>query len=76
MRALENCTLYTLWMDPALNTSAYIMPGLGDAGDRINGKDSNDDPRNIIRLIADYGSNISGLYRSQLRQIEKTVLGN
>ena len=76
VRALENCTLYTLWMDPALNTSAYIMPGLGDAGDRINGKDSNDDPRNIIRLIADYGSNISGLYRSQLRQIEKTVLGN
>ena len=76
VRALENCTLYTLWMDPALNTSAYIMPGLGDAGDRINGKDSKDDPRNIIRLIADYGLNISGLYRSQLRQIEKTVLEN
>lgn len=76
VRALENCNLYILWMDPVLNNSAYIMPGLGDAGDRINGKDSDEYPRNIIQLIADYGSNISGLYRSQLRQIEKTVLDN
>ena len=76
VRALDNCTLYTLWMDPVLNKDAYIMPGLGDAGDRINGKDSAEYPRNIIQLLADYGSNISGLYRSQLRQIEKTVLGN
>lgn len=76
VRALDNCTLYTLWMDPVLNDSAYIMPGLGDAGDRINGQDSQESPRNIIQLLADYGSNISGLYRSQLRQIEKTVLNN
>ena len=74
-RALENCTCYTLWMDPVLNTSAYIMPGLGDAGDRLNGCDTHDTPRNIIQLIADYGSNIAGLYRSQLRKIEQTVLG-
>ncbi|MBQ2314170.1 MAG: uracil phosphoribosyltransferase [Treponema sp.] len=74
-RALENCTCYTLWMDPVLNGSAYIMPGLGDAGDRLNGTDTHDSPRNIIQLIADYGSNIAGLYRSQLRKIEQTVLG-
>ncbi|MFA6936697.1 MAG: uracil phosphoribosyltransferase [Treponema sp.] len=74
-RALENCTCYTLWMDPVLNTSAYIMPGLGDAGDRLNGKDTHETPRNIIQLIADYGSNIASLYRSQLRKIEQTVLG-
>ena len=73
-RALENCTCYTLWMDPVLNTSAYIMPGLGDAGDRLNGKDTHETPRNIIQLIADYGSNIASLYRSQLRKIEQTVL--
>ena len=73
-RALENCTCYTLWLDPALNTSAYIMPGLGDAGDRLNGCDTKDMPRNIIQLIADYGSNIAGLYRSQLQKIEQTVL--
>jgi uracil phosphoribosyltransferase len=73
VRALDNCQVYTLWMDPALNESAYIMPGLGDAGDRINGKDSGQ-PRNIIQLIADYGSNIAQLYRSQLREIERTVL--
>ncbi len=76
VRALDNCTVYTLWMDPVLNSSAYIMPGLGDAGDRINGKDTEDTPRNIIQLIADYGSDIAGLYRSQLRQIERIVLGN
>jgi uracil phosphoribosyltransferase len=52
------------------------MPGLGDAGDRLNGRDNDENPRNIIQLLADYGSNISGLYRSQLREIEQTVLGN
>ena len=73
VRALEKCSVYTLWMDPVLNESAYIMPGLGDAGDRINGKD-NETPRDIIQLIADYGSNIAQLYRAQLRKIEDTVL--
>jgi uracil phosphoribosyltransferase len=73
VRAMENCQVYTLWMDPVLNESAYIMPGLGDAGDRINGRDA-ETPRNIIQLVADYGSNIARLYRAQLRQIEDTVL--
>lgn len=74
-RALSNCTCYTLWLDPVMNASAYILPGLGDAGDRLNGADDHAKPRNIMQLIADYGSNISGLYRSQLFEIEKTVLG-
>jgi len=74
-RALENCTCYTLWLDPVMNEKAYIMPGLGDAGDRLNGCDTKEAPRNIIQLIADYGSYISGLYRSQLYEIEKVVLG-
>ena len=64
-RALKNCTVYTLWMDPALNADAYILPGLGDAGDRINGVDE-----------ADYGATIAGLYRHQLRAIENVVLQN
>jgi uracil phosphoribosyltransferase len=75
VRALENCKVYTLWMDPVLNLSAYILPGLGDAGDRINGRDAEEAPRNIIQLIADYGSNIARLYRAQIREIEETVLG-
>jgi uracil phosphoribosyltransferase len=74
VRALDNCRVYTLWMDPMLNEAAYIMPGLGDAGDRINGRDAEDRPRNIIQLIADYGDNIARLYRAQLREIENTVL--
>lgn len=73
-RALENCSIFTLWMDPVLNSSAYIMPGLGDAGDRLNGMDSEETPRNIIQLLADYGSDIAGLYRSQLRRIENLIL--
>jgi uracil phosphoribosyltransferase len=28
----------------------------------------------MIQLIADYGSNIANLYRSQVREIERTVL--
>ena len=74
VRALDHCDVYTLWMDPVLNEQAYIMPGLGDAGDRINGKDRELYPRNIIQLVADYGDNIARLYRWQLREIESTVL--
>ncbi|HDQ14523.1 MAG TPA: uracil phosphoribosyltransferase [Sediminispirochaeta sp.] len=75
VRAIENAHVYTLWMDPVLNEDAYILPGLGDAGDRLNGEDLDRQPRNIIQLIADYGSNIASLYRSQVREIENTVLG-
>jgi uracil phosphoribosyltransferase len=74
-RALPEAEIYTLWMDPALNQKAYIMPGLGDAGDRINGNDSRERPRNIIHLLADYGSHVTGLYRDQVRRIEEIVLG-
>ncbi len=74
VRAIENVTVHTLWMDPVLNDRAYIMPGLGDAGDRINGRDEDDIPRDMIQLIADYGSSIASLYRSQIRTIESTVL--
>ncbi len=74
VRAIENISVYTLWMDPVLNEAAYIMPGLGDAGDRINGRDEDATPRDMIQLIADYGTNIAKLYRSQIRVIEDTVL--
>ncbi|MFO7850785.1 MAG: uracil phosphoribosyltransferase [Spirochaetia bacterium] len=76
VRALDNVKVYTLWMDPVLNDDAYILPGLGDAGDRLNGEDEEDMPRNIIQLIADYGANIAALYRSQVHKIEETVLGH
>jgi len=74
VRALDNCDVYTLWMDGVLNNNAYIMPGLGDAGDRINGRDAEANPRNIIQLLSDYGAGMANLYRSQLREIENTVL--
>lgn len=73
-RAIEEAEVYTLWMDPVLNSKAYILPGLGDAGDRLNGIDSREYPRNMMQLIADYGSTIVNLYRNQVREIEKTVL--
>jgi uracil phosphoribosyltransferase len=75
VRALDTAEIYTLWMDPVLNTKAYILPGLGDAGDRINGRDDGAKPRNIIQLIADYGTQIVSLYREQVRRVEQTVLG-
>ena len=73
--AIPEAEVYTLWMDPVLNDAAYILPGLGDAGDRLNGKDVGPKPRNMIQLIADYGTNINNLYRAQVREIEETVLG-
>ena len=74
VRSIENINVYMLWMDPMLNDSAYILPGLGDAGDRINGPDDGF-PRSMIQLVADYGANLASLYRSQVREIERTVLG-
>lgn len=76
VRALDNVDVYTLWMDPVLNEKAYILPGLGDAGDRLNGIDDEQTPRNMLRLLADYGPNILALYRSQVRKIEETILGS
>ena len=74
VRAVPEAEVYTLWMDPALNEKAYILPGLGDAGDRINGADRPESPRDIIQLIADYGTHVTSLYRDPIRQIEKVVL--
>ncbi|MDY5931668.1 MAG: uracil phosphoribosyltransferase [Candidatus Ornithospirochaeta sp.] len=74
-RAIPEAEVFTLWMDPVLNDSAYILPGLGDAGDRLNGVDQGPEPRNMIQLLADYGQNIVNLYRDQVIEIEKTVLG-
>ncbi len=69
-------SLYTLWIDPTINANSYILPGLGDAGDRLNGLDMPSGRRDIIQLIADYGTTISNLYRSQVRKIEASVLRN
>ncbi len=74
VRSIENVDVYTLWMDPVLNDVAYILPGLGDAGDRINGTDG-EYPRSMIQLVADYGANLASLYRAQVREVERTVLG-
>lgn len=73
IRAAKNCDIYTMWVDPALNDKAYILPGLGDAGDRLNGPDEGA-PKNMIRLISGYGTNIAGLYEAQVREIENAVL--
>lgn len=75
VRSVENADVFTLWMDPVLNDKAYILPGLGDAGDRINGQDQHY-RRDMIQLVACYGSNLVSLYRAQVREIERTVLGS
>ena len=74
VRAIPEAEVYTLWMDPVLNENGYILPGLGDAGDRLNGRDEGPRQRNMIQLIADYGSGIVNLYRNQVREIERTVM--
>lgn len=74
VRAIPEAEVYTLWMDPVLNERAYILPGLGDAGDRLNGVDGGH-PRGMVQLVADYGQQIVNLYRDQVRAIEERVLG-
>lgn len=70
IESIENLELYSLWMDPALNSNAYILPGLGDSGDRINGTDGS---RNIIQLIAHYGQQFASLYHDQIQAVEQSV---
>ncbi len=73
VRTMENCMCHTLWLDPVLNEQAYIVPGLGDAGDRLNGEDDPACPRRIMRLLADF-VHMHGLYTRQFHAIERTVL--
>ena len=61
-------------MRPVLHEKAYHLPGLGDAGDRLNAVDG-EKQRNMIQLIADYGQSIVNLYSDQVRESEKTGLG-
>lgn len=75
LRSNHNIHIYTLWVDPALNYKAYIMPGLGDAGDRLHGIDQDGKLRNVLQLIAHYGQNILQLYRAQVHKIEEVILG-
>ena len=37
LAADDDLTIYTCAIDDGLNENAYIVPGLGDAGDRIFG---------------------------------------
>ncbi len=77
LRVVRNNELvhnYMLWVDPVMNELSYILPGLGDAGDRMNMPDPPGRKRDIIELIADYGSAIANLYRQQIRAIESIVL--
>jgi uracil phosphoribosyltransferase len=69
-QAVEDCTVYTLWMDPCLNENAYICPGVGDYGDRCNGIDTKSQ---LIELIANYGTAIVGLYRKQIKEIDNVI---
>lgn len=74
VRNMENVHCYVLWMDPTLNERSLIVPGLGDAGDRLNLVDPPKITRNIVELIAGYDSAVTNLYRSQIRAIEAAVL--
>lgn len=74
VRNIDNAHCYVLWMDPTLDERAYVVPGLGDAGDRLNRPDPPGVKRNIVELIAGYDSSVTYLYRSQIRAIEAAVL--
>lgn len=75
VRGIPEAKLFTLWLDPYLNDAAYILPGLGDAGDRLNGRDPHDQPRNILQLLAGFGPATMDLYRDQVAALERVVLG-
>ena len=45
-------TIVTAGLDERLNEKGYIVPGLGDAGDRLYGVVSQADPRSGVRRAA------------------------
>jgi uracil phosphoribosyltransferase len=74
-RAIENCNIYTLWMDPVLNESAYILPA--SAMPRQAQRQRREDhPRNNHAAGGRLRLQYSQPYRSQLERIEDTVLGS
>ncbi len=73
LRALPQTSIHSLWLDPVLNELAYILPGLGDAGDRMHGRDEEGAPRDVLALIETYGSKVASIYASQIQRIEQTI---
>jgi uracil phosphoribosyltransferase len=73
VNTIPNASVWAVWMDPTMNTKAYVLPGCGDCGNRLNGEDEGR-KRGMTQLLADYGSNICGLYREQLFEIERIMV--
>lgn len=60
--------LHLAWMDPLLNDSGYILPGLGDAGDLLNG-----DTEDIDDLLKSYGKEFCRVHERQIEAVYKAM---
>ena len=74
VRNIPGVRIYTAAIDPALNDKGYILPGLGDAGDRLNGSEnSHGKERGVIELIQNYEEVYQTRYALEIKAIRKIV---
>jgi len=68
IRHVPNLEIHLAWLDPVLNEKGYILPGLGDAGDLLNGK-----LESIDALFASYGREFCTIHRKQIETVYKSI---
>ncbi len=71
-RACPRMHIYMISMDRLMNPMGYIIPGLGDAGDRLNGPDISGRDRDITALIKGYGSGMIDRYADAIHALYAT----
>lgn len=54
--AHPDVTIYVAAIDEKLNDVFYIVPGLGDAGDRLYGTDKDENGKRLVRSVVTVGS--------------------
>jgi len=63
-RHIPGLEVYLAWMDPLLNKKGYILPGLGDAGDLLNGQ-----TEELGLLLRSYSAEFCKVHEKQIESL-------
>lgn len=65
-RHIPGLKIHLAWLDPLLNDLGYICPGLGDAGDQLNGN-----TEELGLLLGSYGTEFCRVHEKQIEAVYK-----